>query len=85
MSLGLPPMRAAVDSVASHMNQALPKSFFDRSGLVSPLDTARRLQCVQLTAACETAPPLVWADDRGDPVSDPIVTGRAPTGVKEKS
>ena len=34
-------------SGASHMNQAFPKSFFDRSGLVSLLDTMRRLQCVQ--------------------------------------
>ena len=34
-------------SGASHMNQAFPKSFFDRSGLVSLLDTTRRLQCVQ--------------------------------------
>jgi RNA-directed DNA polymerase len=32
---------------ASHMNQAFPKSFFDRLGLVSLLDTKRRLQCVQ--------------------------------------
>ena len=32
---------------ASHMNQAFPKSFFDRLGLVSLLDTTRRLQCVQ--------------------------------------
>lgn len=35
------------NSGASHMNQALPKSFFDRLGLVSLLDTMRRLQCVQ--------------------------------------
>lgn len=33
------------NSGASHMNQAFPKSFFDRLGLVSLLDTARRLQC----------------------------------------
>jgi RNA-directed DNA polymerase len=32
---------------ASHMNRAFPKSFFDRLGLVSLLDTMRRLQCVQ--------------------------------------
>ena len=32
---------------ASHLNQAFPKSFFDRLGLVSLLDTTRRLQCVQ--------------------------------------
>jgi RNA-directed DNA polymerase len=32
------------NSGASHMNQAFPKSFFDRLGLVSLLDTARRLQ-----------------------------------------
>jgi len=32
---------------ASHMNQAFPKSFFDRLGLVSLLDTTRRLQSVQ--------------------------------------
>jgi len=30
----------------SHMNQAFPKSYFDRLGLVSLLDTVRRLQCV---------------------------------------
>jgi len=35
------------NSGASHMNQAFPKSFFDRFGLVSLLDTRRRLQCVQ--------------------------------------
>jgi hypothetical protein len=35
------------NSGASHMNQAYPKSFFDRLGLVSLLDTLRRLQCVQ--------------------------------------
>ncbi len=35
------------NSGASHMNQAFPKSFFDRLGLVSLLDTRRRLQCVQ--------------------------------------
>ena len=34
------------NSGASHMNQAFPKSFFDRLGLVSLLDTVRRLQCV---------------------------------------
>ncbi len=34
------------NSGASHMNQAYPKSFFDRLGLVSLLDTVRRLQCV---------------------------------------
>ena len=33
------------NSGASHMNRAFPKSFFDRLGLVSLLDTARRLQC----------------------------------------
>jgi len=31
---------------ASHMNAAFPKSFFDRIGLVSLLDTTQRLQCV---------------------------------------
>ncbi len=31
---------------ASHMNQAYPKSWFDRMGLVSLLDTQRRLQAV---------------------------------------
>ncbi len=31
---------------ASHMNAAFPKSFFDRLGLVSLLDTTRRLQSV---------------------------------------
>ena len=35
------------NSGASHMNQAFPKSFFDRLGLVSLLDTMRRLQCVR--------------------------------------
>jgi RNA-directed DNA polymerase len=35
------------NSGASHMNQAFPKSFFDRLGLVSLLDTVRRLQCFQ--------------------------------------
>ena len=35
------------NSGASHMNQAFPKSFFDRLGLVSLLDTTRRLPCVQ--------------------------------------
>nr|WP_228579613.1 group II intron reverse transcriptase/maturase [Acidiferrobacter thiooxydans] len=35
------------NSGASHMNQAFPKSFFDRLGLVSLLDTTRRLQRVQ--------------------------------------
>ena len=35
------------NSGASHMNQAFPKSSFDRLGLVSLLDTMRRLQCVQ--------------------------------------
>jgi group II intron reverse transcriptase/maturase len=35
------------NSGASHMNQAFQKSFFDRLGLVSLLDTMRRLQCVQ--------------------------------------
>jgi len=35
------------NSGASHMNAAFPKSFFDRLGLVSLLDSMRRLQCVQ--------------------------------------
>jgi len=35
------------NSGASHMNQAFPKSFFDRLGLVSLLDTMRRFQRVQ--------------------------------------
>jgi hypothetical protein len=35
------------NSGASHMNHAFPKSFFDRLGLVSLLDTVRRLQCIQ--------------------------------------
>jgi RNA-directed DNA polymerase len=34
------------NSGASHMNAAFPKGFFDRLGLVSLLDTVRRLQCV---------------------------------------
>jgi len=34
------------NSGASHMNQAFPKSYFDRLGLVSLLDTVRRLQGV---------------------------------------
>jgi group II intron reverse transcriptase/maturase len=35
------------NSGASHMHHAFPKSFFDRLGLVSLVDTTRRLQCVQ--------------------------------------
>ena len=35
------------NSGASHMNQAFPKLYFDRLGLVSLLDATRRLQCVQ--------------------------------------
>lgn len=35
------------NSGASHMNQAFPKIHFDRLGLVSLIDTMRRLQCVQ--------------------------------------
>jgi len=31
---------------ASHMNHAYPKSYFDRMGLVSLVDTCRRFQCV---------------------------------------
>jgi group II intron reverse transcriptase/maturase len=34
------------NSGKSHMNHAFPKSYFDRLGLVSLLDTVRRLQCV---------------------------------------
>lgn len=34
------------NSGASHMNQCFPKRYFDRQGLVSVLDTVRRLQCV---------------------------------------
>jgi RNA-directed DNA polymerase len=34
------------NSGASHMNQALPRSFFARCGLVNLLDELRRLQCV---------------------------------------
>jgi hypothetical protein len=34
------------NSGASHMNQACRKSYFDRLGLVSLLDTVRQLQCV---------------------------------------
>ena len=34
------------NSGASHMNAALPKSFFERLGLVSLLDTTRRLRCL---------------------------------------
>jgi group II intron reverse transcriptase/maturase len=34
------------NSGRSHMNHAFPKSYFDRLGLVSLLDTVRRLQCV---------------------------------------
>jgi len=34
------------NSGASHMNAAFPKSYFDRLGLVSLLDTTRRLQCL---------------------------------------
>jgi RNA-directed DNA polymerase len=35
------------NSGASHMNHAFAKSYFDRLGLVSLLDSLRRLQCVQ--------------------------------------
>jgi len=35
------------NSGASHMNLAFPKVYFDRSGLVSLVDTTRRLQCIQ--------------------------------------
>lgn len=35
------------NSGTSHMNQAFPKLYFDRMGLVSLIDTMRRLQCVQ--------------------------------------
>ncbi len=35
------------NSGARHMNQAFPKLYFDRLGLVSLIDTMRRLQCVQ--------------------------------------
>ena len=69
MKAGLPEERACRsafnqrgpwwNSGASHMNQAFPKSFFDRLGLVSLLDTMRRLQCVQSTAGCGTARPVV--------------------------
>jgi RNA-directed DNA polymerase len=31
---------------ASHLNHAYPKSYFDRMGLVSLVDTCRRFQCV---------------------------------------
>lgn len=34
------------NSGASHMNQAFRKTYFDRLGLVSLLDTTRRLQCL---------------------------------------
>ena len=56
VKLGLSKQRAWKSSVngrgpwwnagASHMNQAVPKVFFDRRGLVSVLDTVRRLQRV---------------------------------------
>jgi group II intron reverse transcriptase/maturase len=35
------------NSGASHMNQAFPKRYFERLGLVSLIDTMRRFQCVQ--------------------------------------
>ncbi len=35
-----------VEQRASHMNAAFRKAFFDRLGLVSLLDTVRRLQCL---------------------------------------
>jgi RNA-directed DNA polymerase len=35
------------NSGASHMHQAFPKKYFDQLGLVSLLDTLRRLQCCQ--------------------------------------
>lgn len=34
------------NSGASHMNEALPKRYFDQMGLVSLLDTQRRFKCV---------------------------------------
>ena len=47
MALGVQSTRAVVgNSGASHMNQAFPKSCFDRLGLVSLRDTTRRLQCL---------------------------------------
>ena len=37
---------AWLNAGASHMNAAYPKTFFDRMGLVSLMDTHRRFQCV---------------------------------------
>jgi RNA-directed DNA polymerase len=37
---------ACWNSAASHRNAAIRKAFFDRPGLASLLDTARRLQCL---------------------------------------
>ncbi|MDT8451974.1 MAG: group II intron maturase-specific domain-containing protein [Gammaproteobacteria bacterium] len=34
------------NSGASHLNQALPKKFFDRPGLVSLMDQYHRLKCI---------------------------------------
>jgi len=42
-TLGIP---TRWNSGASHMNRTFPKSFLDRLGLVSLLDTARGLQCL---------------------------------------
>lgn len=44
--LGVQPTRAVVEQWRQP-HERLPKSFFDRLGLVSLLDTMRRLQCVQ--------------------------------------
>ena len=56
MRLGLSEVRACTsasngrgpwwNSGASHLNQALPKKFFDRLGLVSLMDQYHRLKCV---------------------------------------
>ena len=37
---------ALMNAGASHMNHAYPKSYFDRMGLVSLVDTCRRFPCV---------------------------------------
>jgi hypothetical protein len=52
---------------ASHMNHAFPKTWFDRMGLVSLLDTQRRFPSISRTAGCGTARRVVWEDGGGDP------------------
>ena len=46
VALGDQRARPVVERRRVHMNAAFPKSYFDRMGLVSLLDTVQRLQCV---------------------------------------